>query len=934
MISPKPQWSLRLLRWYCHPAYEEDISGDLEELFEQRKQQLGRHKARWLLLRDVLVLCRPEIIGFPHIAFTSNYTAMFRNYFTITLRSLRKNKLYGVINTLGLAISMAVVMLIAVFVSFDLSFDEYPPNNGNVYRHTVELTGSEWNSAKSFPGFGPYLVDHYPQVEDFTRIYPTPETGSIVTPFPDQTEKFIERYTYYADANVFDFFKLPLLRGNPRRLLHAPNQVMLSADLAEKYFGPHWQDKNLLGHTLQLTNFGHQDTKLYTLSGIFRKKPNSHFRPDIIMSMPSLPPTLLPDLDSFDWTNAYTYLRLRPDTDITAFKSKIDSLLHEIAWAQSWIFDSKLQKLSEIHHISNYRDDMEAGSDIRLNYFLIGVAIFIMICAWVNFINMAIARSLKRAREVGVRKTLGAHRWNIVLQFLIEGFWLNLLSGILAMVIAVLSLPLLENPYLTDHTSWPLQLWISGSPHTIPFMIFILALILTGTFISGLYPALVLSSYHPVSVLRGIKIAQKGSLSLRQSLLTFQFVISALLMISIFAAAAQLDYMLNKDLGFEKEQKLIITTAVNDINSVDNYLMHAQNLKKELQQIQGIESISTTSSVPGRLPGGDLVLCRLKEVLLGNTDLVDIYNEGPTPGMVVDAGFFDFYDIALKAGRFFSPETFSDTSLANKYLLVNEQFAALNGFDPVESVVGTIVYVQQNKEHGEVFREPREIIGVVENHHQYSVKEAYQPMVFSPEGTTLNYQHVAKKVPHGGSMRYFSLSILLEDHQNQQIAQVISEVEDLWQQHLPELAFEYFFLDDAFNHQYAMDIRISKIFCIFGALSILISCMGLFGLSSYLIQQRTKEIGIRKVLGASLKNLFSLLSANYIRLVIISSLIAIPIAWWSIHQWLDNYAFRIEVQWWFFVLPLLALLLIATLTISFKIIHTALANPVDSLRYE
>ncbi len=934
MIAPKPQWSLRLLRWYCHPDFEEDISGDLEELFQQRQQQVGQYKARWLLLRDVLVLCRPEIIGLPHFTYPTNHTAMFRNYFILTWRSLKKSRLYAFINILSLAIAMAVVILIAVFVSYDLSFDEYPPNDGHIYRHTVELVGSDWNSAKSFPGLGPYLLDHYGQVEDFTRIYATPETGSIVTPFPGQAKKFIERQAYYADVNVFDFFSLPLLQGNPDRLLNESNQVMLSATLAEKYFGADWRDKNLLGHTLQLTNFGNKDTKLYTLSGIFQKRPNSHFRPDMILSMSSLPKERWDALDQFNWVEAFTYLQLQPDTDVLLFKNAIDSLLHEITWGKSWLFDCKLQKLSDIHHISHYRDDMEAGADIRLNYFLIGVAIFIMICAWVNFVNMSIAKSLKRAKEVGVRKTLGANRGSIVLQFLLEGFWLNLLSGLLAIMIALLSFPLLDHHGMMIHTSWPLQLWVYGAPQLLPFVLFMAGMILTGTLISGMYPALVLSSYRPISVLRGLQIVQRGRLGLRHSLLTVQFVISALLMIGIFAATSQLNYMLNKDLGFEKEQKLVISTAVNDINSVDNYLLHAQNLKKELQHIQGVKAISTASSVPGLLPGGDLILCRIEKVQLGDPTLEDIFNEGPTPGMVVDAGFFDFYDIELVAGRGFSPETFNDAKLTNQHLLVNEQFAVLNGFDPVESIVGTMVYVQQNKEDGEVFREPREIIGVVENHHQYSVKEAFQPMVFSPEGTTLSAIHFDKKIPHAGSMRYFSLSIPLGENPNQQIKHLINEVETLWQQHLPELAFEYFFLDEAFNRQYEIEIRISKIFSVFGALSIFISCLGLFGLSSYLIQQRTKEIGIRKVLGASLQHLFSLLSTNYIKLVAISSLMAIPIAWWGIHQWLDNYAFRIELQWWFFALPLLALLLIALCTISFRVISAATANPVDSLRYE
>lgn len=837
------------------------------------------------------------------------------------------------INIFGLGIAMAVVILIAVFVSFDLSFDKFHPNHENVYRHTVELIDSEWNSAKSFPGYGPYLLENHVQIEDFTRIYPTPEIGSTVKPFPEQDEKYVEKKMYYADKNLFDFFYFKLLSGNPDRLLHGPNQLMLSTELAEKYFGFRWKEENLLGHTLTITNYGNTDTKQYTLTGIFEKNPNSHFRPDALMSIASLPKVKLDLLDHFDWADAYTYLRLQPGTNPIQLKEEMDSILFQIAWGQYWEFDSKVQQLSEIHHISSYKDDMEAGSDFRLNYFLIGVAIFIMICAWVNFINMAIAKSLKRAKEVGVRKTLGALRGNIVFQFLFEGFWLNLVSGMLAILLAFLGMTLLEIRELDSQEGWPLQLWINGTPYISYFVLFLILLILMGTLISGLYPALMLSSYHPIQVLRGLKIKQVGSLSLRQSLLTFQFVISALLMIGIFTAATQLNFMLSKDLGFEKEQKLVVSSAVDDINSVDNYLLRAQNFKQELHTLPGIDELTSASSVPGKPPGGELVLCKYNGFPenVSGTDLM--YNEGPTEGIVAGENFMEFYNIELATGRWFPPQAFNDTTLANKYLLVNEKFATANGFDPIESVIGKTVYVTHYAKN-EPYFEGREIIGVVKNHHHFSVKEEFRPLVFSPEGSTLHNKIVDYKVPHHGSMRFFTLKIPLGENPQQQMQKVIAQVENVWQQHFSELAFEYFFLDDAFDSQYKTDIQVSRLFGAFGALSIFISCLGLFGLSSYLIQQRTKEIGIRKVLGASLKNLFSLLSANYIKLVLLASLISIPLAWWVIQRWLESYVFRIEVEWWFFAIPLLALLLISLATISYKILKTSSANPVEALRYE
>ena len=860
---------------------------------------------------------------------------MWQNYLKITIRTLWYNKLYTIINILGLSISMAVVMLIAVYVSFELSFDRHLPNHQTIYRHTFDTQGSNLGYSSSIAGLGPYLKENYVEITDFTRIKSSTSGGGskrlTVNPTAGSDLKYIETKAYYADPNFLEFFHFPILKGNKRKLLFGPNQIIISRQLAEKYYGVNWENSDLIGNNLEIIFPAQKESKLFTINGIFEKIPNSHFRPDLIMSMKSLPANNYNELYKIKMPSCKLYFEIDPIADLKQLKEETDNFLtaalnKNLGMTKNMEADGSFQKVTQIHFDTSKHGEMEPGTDIRYNYFLIAVGLFIMICAWVNYLNMAVTKSLKRVKEVGIRKTLGAKKLNIVMQFLQEGFWLNLISLILAVNIAILALPLMNNEYLSNYVDWPLQFWIYGQSSILAFFIFCFILIVTGTLVSGIYPALTISSFNVIRILKGLTIRKKGIPSLRHSLLLVQFVISALLTIGIFAAVIQMKYMMNKDLGFEKEQNLILEKF--DGVEVENYINRALGFKNELVFLSGIEKLTSSSTIPGQDWRGALLLTKYPELLPGMDLIKDyIYNQAWTIAVTVSPNFLEYYDIDLVAGRWFPPQAFS--AKPNQYLLVNQKILTQNGFTSTDSIIGMTIYSMYPNGSALALDTPAEIIGVVENYHHQSLKEDYLPMVFRAEVIADSIESVTHN-----AMQYFSIRMILGDNPKQQVRKMISKIESLWQKHFPELPFQYFFLDDAFNNQYKKDIQLSRIFAVFGGLSVFISCLGLFGLSSFLIQQRTKEIGIRKILGASLKNLFALLTRNYMRLVVFASVIAIPIAYLGIKKWLEDYAFRIELSWWFFVVPLLVLFVIAMSTIGYKIIKTARANPVDALRYE
>ncbi|MEO7292985.1 MAG: FtsX-like permease family protein, partial [Ginsengibacter sp.] len=694
---------------------------------------------------------------------------------------------------------------------------------------------------------------------------------------------------YYADPSFLSMFNVQLIRGNPKVALDAPNKILLSENMAKKYFGT----EEPLGKKLVQRNPDH--TRIFEVTGVFKELPaNSHLVINHLASYATLADIVKQSGDttnstetSFGWYDFYTYLLLKPGTDIKKFESKLpaycDRYMNNAQSAKTNNFHTELYAipLGDIHLYSNYNQEAEVNGNGQSVAFLFMIAFFIIGIAWINYINLATARSMERAKEVGVRKVLGALRRTLIGQFLIESFLLNFIALLLAAGIAILLTPSFN--HLTGQTmhpsfSLPVNYWMGFG-----------AMFLFGSFVAGIYPAFVLSSFKPIYVLKGLFKSSSGGVALRKGLIVVQFATSVVLIAGTIIVYQQISYMRKQKLGANIEQTIVLNGATSISDSL--YQNSFQPFKNDLVKIADVKNVSTSSSVMGKEIYWTNGARRLGTDSKGT---VTLYNIG------VDHDFIPSYELELKAGRNFSKE-FKD----EKGVLLNETAAKLLGFD------------DYNKSLNESFKSAGDtvkLIGVVSDYHHQGLQKAIDPMIF-------------KLRPN--LRQAYSIKIGTANIQG-----TIAAIEKVWNAHFSSDPFSYVFLDELFDQQYKADQKFGKIFGLFSLLAIIIACFGLLGLSAYNVLQRTKEIGIRKVLGASLQNVLYILSKDFLILVLVSFFLAIPIAYWIMYNWLQDFAYRISIQWWVFGIAGLAALLIALLTISFQALKAALSNPVKSLRTE
>jgi putative ABC transport system permease protein len=809
---------------------------------------------------------------------------MFKNHWRLALRNLGRRKGYSTLNILGLTIGITCCLLILQYVAYEKSYDRFPPNAGQIVRLRLDAWQKgklAWQSATVYPAIAAAMKKDFPEVEKTCRLI---DANMLLANEQNHT-KFKEEKGYFADPSAIGMLGIHLLKGDPAKALDGPDKIILSAATAKKYFG----NENPMGKRL-IQRDGNNLT--LEVSGVFEDYPsNSHLILHHLVSYTTLDKQIgdssQPAETAWGWYDFYTYVQLKPGTDWRQLQAKlpafcdryINNKIGKKANARNELF---LIPLTDIHLYSNYNQEAEVNGNGKAVSFLFLIAFFIIVIAWVNYTNLATARSLERAKEVGVRKVLGAARRDLIAQFLTESFLLNLVSGLLALGAAWLLTPAFNNLIGSDQTSS----FFLPSIYSLGFA----AIFLTGALLSGAYPALVLSGYHPITVLKGLFKNSARGLVLRKSLIVGQFAISVILIAGTILVYQQVQYMRRQQLGVNINQTLVINGARSPQDSV--YKDVFQPFKTDLLQQASIKNMTSSSSVMGQEIYWTNGVNRVGETTNNN---VTMYIMG------IDYDFLPAYDLQLTAGRNFSKEYRTD----NKAILVNEKAANLLGFKDAKDALGGKI------RRG---RDTLNIVGVVSDYHHQGLQKAINPMLILLTPDIRSFYSVKMTTANP--------------------AQTIAAIKKTWDRYFPNDPFTYFFLDESFNEQYKADARFGNVFGMFAFLAILIACFGLLGLSAYNVLQRTKEIGIRKVLGATVQQLIFLLSKEFLYLVLVALVIAIPLTWWVMYNWLQDFAYRISIQWWVFGLAGIMAIAIALLTVGLQALKAALNNPVKSLRSE
>jgi putative ABC transport system permease protein len=876
-----PAWPLKLLRFFLKDQYLEEIEGDMEELFLSNVEQTSLRKARLLYTLDMVKLLRPTLLKNFKTSPTFNQYAMFKNYSIVAWRNLIKKKAYSFINIFGLGLGMACCLLIFMFVQDELSYDNYHEKKDRIYRVIHGERGADAKGASSTTPYwvwgnapaGPALQNDFPEIE---KVVQFSGRSDILLTYEDKM--YQEDGIFFMDSTAFDVFTWPLLKGNPKTALTAPYSIVLTESTARKYFG----DEDPMGKTLKGSeSAGRSNPGDYTVTGVIADLPlNSHFRFNVLLSMSTFKNSIPEIFNEWGYVDFYTYFLVNEKFDREAFKRKVpDFLARHKAYPESR-YTIDIEPLKDMYlRTKAERQPGETGSLANLYVFSI-IGLFIVVIAMINFMNLSTARSMERGKEVGIRKSIGADRRSLIYQFLGESMIIVLFSTIIA-----IALVLLATPFMVDFTGKQLDVQRIITWQTLS--VFLGMIVLIGV-VAGSYPALVLSGFNPVLILKGITRSHAGGAGLRKVLVVFQFTLSIALIAGTMIVYFQMSHLLDRDLGFDKEQMLVL-----DYNYDGQVNEKSEVLKSELQKKPSILSVAFSRSVPGSyFPHAGTEI----EKPDGQMEM-----QGQ-PIFQVGLDFVTHFGLKLVAGRTYSREFPTDSTQA---IIINEAAAKQYGYTNPADVVG--------KKFRQWGREGT-VIGVVRDFNYTSLHSNIAPL-------TLPF--VAY------NSRYMSLKVKSEN-----IDETIEAVGKVWRELAPHRPFLYSFLNEDFNRQYKSEFMFRKLFTVFACLAIFIACLGLLGLATYTAEKRTKEIGIRKVLGADVKNIISLLSKDFILLVLIAVVIATPISWYAMNKWLEGFAYKMEIQPWIFVLSGCIALLIAVFTISYQSVKSAVVNPVSSLRSE
>jgi len=809
---------------------------------------------------------------------------MIRNYLKIAFRNLTKYKFISFINLFGLAVGLTCCLLITTYILNELSYDRYNKNAENIYRVTRDFNNEDGvvslRLSTISPPFGYYLPNDFPEIQKMTRLL---DNG--ITPLRYKDKLINEQNVFFADENLFDVFTIKVLQGNPKTALSGPFSVMLTEETAKKYF----DNEDPMNKVIRANN--QFDVKV---TGIYKAFPaNSHIHPGILVSFNTLKDSAVYGERNLrtNWGNNsfFTYLLLPPKYNTNRMLAQFPAFIDKHMANEEYIGKQAskytklgLQKLTDIHLYSHTDYEAEPNGDIKRVYIFSAIALFILLIACINYMNLSTARSILRAKEIGIRKVIGARKKELISQFLSESVLLSWAAILIAFGLIYLALPWLNKISGQQISSGILMKWQILVPVFLtPFIVGI---------VSGLYPALFMSSFQPVKTLKGLFKAGGGNISFRKVLVIIQFAISIVLIITTAIVFQQLHYMQKKSLGFDKEH-IVVIPYNNALN--DKY----EAFRSELLSNVNFKNSARTS----RIPTGRLLDDMGAYVLSGdsmkpaNTDIKFVS---------VDYDFIPTYGIQMAAGRNFSREYSTDTLS----FVLNESAVKALGWKMPQDAVGKDFKYGNTKGH---------VIGVIKDFHFESMHQSIVPLVlemFPPS-------------------RYYFNNLSVKFSGNN-LAASLSYLENTWKKFLPEIPYQYTFLDENFDKLYEAEQRQGNIFTIFACIAIFIACLVLFVLSAFAISQRIKEIGIRKVLGADVSTIVALLSKDFLKLVGLSAIVAFPVAWYFMNNWLRDFAYRISMPWWIFIIAGIVAALIALITISFQAIKAAVANPVKSLRTE
>lgn len=805
---------------------------------------------------------------------------MFKNYFKTAWRSLWKNKTFSAINIFGLSIGVAAFLLIINYLRFEYSYDDAHVKKDRIFRvpmMTKEKDGKEQTFAFTYPAVAPAMKKDFPEVEEAARVrrqggtvrykdLRIAESGSVC----------------YADASFFTIFSFRFVKGNAATAFKELNDAVITEETAKKYFG----SEDPIGKPL---NYRNED---YIVKAVLEDIPeNSHIRFNILLNYERYIQLSGGSANtSWGWSDFYTYVLLKPGADVNALESKLPAFAERYMGAdmkeRAYENHFYLQPLKDIHLKSKYDYEMPGNGNFTYLKYLGIAALFILFIAWINYVNLSTAHSIDRSKEVGIRKVVGAGKFQLIKQFLTESFFVNMIAILIGITIFRLTLSSFSSLVEKDISYLNVSDW--------KFWVFVLSVFLLGTLLAAAYPAFVLSSFQPIY---SIKTSQGGGPSagkgfLRKSLVVLQFVAAIVLIAGAIGFYKQLDYMQNRNLGININQTLVVQqSGTTDSSMIPSFNAFINDMRAN----PAVQSVTASTSVPGREIGGSSDYT-LRNSLAGKR----------CRNLGVDKNFVPAYGMQIVAGRnFTTDQAVIDTNVIVNILL-NETAVRVFGIAKNEDAIGQFI------ESGGY---NCKVIGVVKDWHQESLQNSFDPVVFYVE-----------------EERGFGLFSLKFNTTN--LTGFMDFVKQKWNSHYPQSPFRFFFLDEQFNAQYKSDRLFSTVLWLFTAIAISIACLGLFGLSLFTVAKRNKEISIRKVLGATVFQISSMITKDYLKLVLIAGIVALPVAFMLVRSWLSDYAFHINIGVWFFVLPVVMIVLIALLTVLYQSLKAALKNPVKNLRSE
>lgn len=873
----------RLLQWFCRKDYYLDISGDLEELYSRNAKENSARQAELNYLGDVLLLLRLSLIqklGQNNII----YTAMLKNYFRTSYRNLLNHKLFSAINVVGLAIGLSAFLLMDEYIRFERSYDGFFSNAENIYRLTTDqITPSGEigvRDAMSFHPSGPSLYDEFPEVTNYTTTF----KFYYPLEFRQNGRSRFEKKIIAADSNFFELFDYRWLEGNPKTALKEPYSLVITEAKAFSYFGA----ENPIGQKLEIRGDINQT---FIVRGVIENVPeNTHYKFNMVMSLPSIKDRL--ENDGWNGYNYYTFLELQENTDIAAMDKKLVVIIKKYIEDDEISLRFNLQPVTDIHLHSNQTYEPELHGSAQSVDFLVIIATFVLTMAWVNYINLSTARALDRAKEVGLRKVIGAHKRQLIIQFMFDAFFVNLLGAVLAIILSEMSLNFFNNLIEKEISKY---LWDEAF-----FLTRMTVFFAFGTVVSGFYPALVLSGFHPTAVLKGKLRNSSSGIRLRKGLVVLQFMISFVLIAGTFTVIQQVEYMRSIDIGIDVDQVVDFSSPFVIDEEQETRNKKLESMLSELQSQHVIKAVSSISSLPGG-SGTEVGSTSGGVTIEGLTDRIG----GTVYRQSVDDRTISNLDMKIIAGRNFNRKLASDTAS----IIVNESFLKMIGME------NQAVVLERKLRFGTREDAPRwKIVGVMKDFHRTTLKQAVEPTIYFFEETC-------------------GWGLVKLDRSN--MNEGLTSIKNAWQEFFPGIPpEEIVFLDQRFEKLYAEDRRFGQVFGVFSILALIVSILGLLGLASFMAVQRTKEVGVRKALGASLVQIIMLFCKEFSILLGLSAVAGFPVLYFVMSRWLDGYANRIGFPWWLAIISLVLISVFAFLTIGLQTRKVALTNPAKTLKYE